>query len=159
MINVLRGLMVGSLLGAQLLFSTSALAGIVGPVDPPPDRPPLVVSAEVPVYPDLLLKAKFDGEVRLRVTTDGDRASTIAFESGGKILFAAAEENVRTWRFEPHQPTTFVAVFTYKLLSDSLCFKDAPKVVLHLPTEVQVTSRGFAICEDLSTSGKRGESK
>ena len=159
MINGMRGLIVGSLLGAQLLLPTSALTDIIGPDDPPPDRPPLVVSAQVPLYPDLLLKAKFDGEVRLRVTTDGERASTIMFESGGKILFTAAEENVRTWRFEPHQPTTFVAVFRYKLLPDSLCFKDVPTVVLHLPTEVQVTSRGFAICEDLSTSGKRGDSK
>jgi len=159
MINGTRGLIVGSVLGAQLLLPASALTEIIGPDDPPPDRPPLVVSAQVPLYPDLLLKAKFDGEVRLRVTTDGERASTITFESGGKILFTAAEENVRTWRFEPHQPTTFVAVFRYKLLPGSLCFKDVPTVVLHLPTEVQVTSRGFAICEDLSASGKRGDSK
>ena len=157
--NGMRGLIVGSLLGAQLLLPTSGLTDIIGPDDPPPDGPPLVVSAQVPLYPDLLLKAKFDGEVRLRVTTDGERASTITFESGGKILFAAAEENVRTWQFEPHRPTTFVAVFSYKLLPDSLCFKEAPTVVLHLPTEVEVTSRGVAICEDLSTAGKRGESK
>ena len=92
MINGMRGLFVGSALGAHLLLPASALTDIIGPDDPPPDRPPLVVSAQVPLYPDLLLKAKFDGEVRLRVTTDGERASTITFESGGKILFTVAEE-------------------------------------------------------------------
>ncbi len=159
MIYGMRSLMVGSLLGAQLALPTSAFADIIGPMDPPPDRPPLVVSAQVPLYPDVLLKAHVDGEVRLRVMTDGDHASIITFEGGRQIFFEAAEKNVRTWRFEPHQPSTFVVVFRYKLLADSLCFRDAPTLVLHLPTEVEVTSRGYAICEDLSTSPKAGDSK
>jgi TonB family protein len=125
-------------------------------MDPPPDWPPLVVSAQVPLYPPLLLRAHIHGEVRVRVTTDGDHATTIVLESGQQIFLEAAQENIRTWRFEPHPPSTFVAVFKYKLLPDSICFTDAPTVVLHLPTEVEVTSRGFAICEDLSTPTKSG---
>ena len=147
---------VGSLLAVALVLVASASAKIVGPAEPPPVRPPLVVAAQVPLYPALLLKAHIDGEVRVRITTDGNQASNMALESGGTIFLAAAEENIRTWQFERHQPTTFVTVFRYKLLSESQCFTDAPTVVLHLPTEVEVTSKGLAICEDLAPSANAG---
>jgi hypothetical protein len=154
MIYRLRTNVVGGILSALLILSSSPLADIVGPAEPPPDFPPLVLSAQIPIYPAVLLKARFDGEVRVRITTDGDQAEAVTLESGPQIFLQTVKDNIRTWRFEPHRPTTFVAVFRYRLLPDSLCYDEAPTIVLHLPTEVEVTSRGRAICEDLSMSRK-----
>jgi len=48
MIQAMRCVMVRSLLAAQLVVPASAFAGIIGPMEPSADRPPLVVSAQVP---------------------------------------------------------------------------------------------------------------
>ena len=43
---------------------------------------PHVITAQAPLYPEILQKAHFEGIVRLRVTTDGKRPSTITIIDG-----------------------------------------------------------------------------
>jgi len=69
------------------------------------------------------------------------------------MLAQAAKENVKTWQFEQHRPTTFEATFHYKLLlskCDSECNCDSVEkgsVLLQLPTNVEVSAKELLICD------------
>ena len=73
-------------------------------------------------------------------------------ESGPPMLAKAAQDNVKTWKFAPHEPTSFSTHFSYHLTTEESCKHDEPdngEVVLKLPTEVQITSRAsiHAYCD------------
>jgi hypothetical protein len=115
---------------------------------------PTVVTAGVPFYPPLARTARIEGVVRLRVSTDGERVSAISVESGPPMLIPAAQENVKTWQFKDHSPTTFEATFRYRMLPESECEIDSGTVLLRLPTEVEVSAKGIQTC-DPSVQSKR----
>src|SRR5689334_8423066 len=104
---------------------------------------PIVVSSSVPIYSDLARQAHIEGTVTLRVSTDGRRVSAVDAENGPPLLVNAAKENVKSWQFEAHPPTSFEVKFRYSLLDskcDSECkcgSEEKPSVVLHLPTNVE----------------------
>jgi hypothetical protein len=108
---------------------------------------PRVASAGVPLYPRTPRIAHIDGVVRLRLSTDGKRVSAIEVESGQPMLAKAAQENVKTWEFEEHSPTTFEVTFRYKILPQSECDIDNGTVLLRLPTEVEVSAKGVQTCD------------
>jgi hypothetical protein len=82
--------------------------------------------------------------VRLKVTTDGHHVVGTRVEEGHKLLAAAAEENVRTWQFQLHEPTTFTVTYKYNLVTNWKGDPENPTVVLRLPTEVEAaTMRWF----------------
>lgn len=117
-----------------------------------PNNPvPVVSSASVPLYPRIPLVSQITGVVRLRISTDGNRVTSMELESGQPILANAAEECIKTWQFEPHKPTTFVTTFTYRLLPMTCDAKgncngrENDEVLLHLPTEVQISTRAAVL--------------
>ena len=100
---------------------------------------PQVVQHAQPTYPPLARQTRIDGEVRVRFTTDGESVIDVASESGHPLLCAAAEENVRTWKFVAHTPGTFHVTFRYKLATDAteVSFFDSPAIVqIESPTPV-----------------------
>jgi TonB family protein len=104
------------------------------------------VSGEMPFYPPLARQAHIEGDIRLRVTTDGLGIASVVVESGQPMLARAAQDNVRTWKFASHEPTVFFTRFSYRLTSEETCEHDEPnngEVVLKLPTEIHVTSRAL----------------
>jgi TonB family protein len=123
-----------------------------------PERRPHVTSAQVPIYPLVLQVAHIEGMVELRVTTDGRGVASVAPASGQPMLAAAAVENVKTWQFEKHTPTTFTVVFRYRLLEsecDSMCECDSaerPSTVLKLPTEVEIDATEAVLCDPAYTA-------
>jgi outer membrane biosynthesis protein TonB len=104
---------------------------------------PMVASAAVPLYPPLAHAANMEGIVHVRVTTDGQRVKAAHAEDGPKPLAEAAEENARTWQFAVHEPTTFTVTYKYSLPTNWNSDSNNPVVVLHLPTEVQVSAIHF----------------
>jgi|SRR5580692_1120515 hypothetical protein len=107
---------------------------------------PEVKSGDMPFYPSLLRIAQVEGEVDLRVTTDGSGVVSITSDYGNLLLVKAAEDNVRTWKFEKHDPTSFATVFFYHLNKEMVtysCDPDEPDngtVILKLPGAVDITS-------------------
>jgi TonB family protein len=123
---------------------------------------PTVSSASVPLYPRVIRAARVQGDVVLRVSTDGLRVSAVEVEGGSPMLVEAAKENVKTWQFEPHKPISFQVTFRYKLLlltnCDSECNCDSEEresVLLQLPTNVNVSAKIPSICDPLG----KGEGK
>ena len=114
---------------------------------------PKVLSASVPFYPRIPQHGHIEGTVRLRVLTDGARVSHVQVESGPPMLAQAAQENVKTWRFEAHSRTTFEVTFRYQLLRvrcDATCKKcesaERPSTLLKLPREVEVNAEEAVVC-------------
>jgi TonB family protein len=107
----------------------------------PPQKLPVVKSGEMPFYPPLARVAHVEGDVQLRVTTDGSGVASVVVESGQPMLAKAAQDNVRTWKFEPHEPTSFSTLFSYHLLTEFKCEPGKPnngEFHIKLPTEVEV---------------------
>jgi TonB family protein len=121
---------------------------------------PAVLSASVPFYPRIPQAAHIEGVVRLRISTDGNRAASVEIQSGQPMLAQAAQDNVKTWQFEPHSPTTFEATFHYRLLPskcDAECNCDSvekPSVLLVLPTDVEVNAKELMVCDSASSKPK-----
>ena len=83
--------------------------------------------------------------VTLRVTTDGKRVVSFAAESGPPYLVLETKENVKTWEFQPHTPTSFEVKFEYTLSAPSSpCDSDSAEerakefIVLRLPAYVEL---------------------
>src|SRR4051812_26585645 len=74
-----------------------------------------VRSASMPLYPRVAPAARVQGTVVLHVSTDGQRISDVQAESGPPVLAQAAMENVKTWPFELHVPTSFDITFQFRL--------------------------------------------
>jgi hypothetical protein len=134
-----------------LVHLSSAAKASSQTADPKPFLP-VVVAASVPFYPRICQMAHIVGIVQLRIHTDGSRASTIDVESGQPMLAKAAQENVGTWRFQQHSPTTFEVTFHYNLL-DSTCdaqcecgSKEKESVLLQFPNTVEVNAAEVMTC-------------
>jgi hypothetical protein len=111
---------------------------------------PTVTSAAVPLYPRTADIVHIEGTVWLRVSTDGRRVSDVKVEGGPPMLAKAAADNVRTWEFRQHKPTTFKVKFNYRILPDSGCDMDNSVVMLRLPVEVEVSTKGVHTCDPAS---------
>jgi TonB family protein len=128
------------------------------------NSPPGILSASVPIYPRTPQMAHIEGVVRLRISTDGNRVASVEVQSGQPMLAQAAQDNVKTWQFEPHTPTTFETTFRYKLLPskcDAGCKCDSaekPLVLLELPSEVEVRAKELMVCDSPSRPKAGGPS-
>jgi hypothetical protein len=80
---------------------------------------PKVVQHREPMYPPLARQTRIQGEVSVKVRTDGESVSEAIAETGHPLLRKAAEDNVKTWRFVSHTPSTFNVTFLYKLMDNN----------------------------------------
>jgi len=144
--------------GAQVLFMLAL--GAIMAVGQQKKPLPSVLSASVPLYPRIPQMAHIEGVVRLRISTDGNRVASVEVQSGQPMLAQAAQDNVKTWQFERHSPTTFEATFRYRLLPskcDAECNCDSvekPSVLLQLPTDVEVNAKELMVCDSASNKPK-----
>jgi hypothetical protein len=99
---------------------------------------PRVASAPDPIYPKIALAARVSGTVRVHVTTDGKHISSIDREDGPPMLIKSTEDNLRSWLFEEHLPTSFDVTFEYKLIHIQGCEEGKRGVILNLPTRVEI---------------------
>ena len=108
---------------------------------------PLVTTGAMPLYPRPALAAHIQGIVKLRVTTDGEKVASVETESGPPMLVKAAKENVLTWKFDEHKPTTFVTTFEYVIEREAKCGFSNGVSTLKLPLEVRISSKGVQTCD------------
>jgi TonB-like protein len=101
---------------------------------------PTVITIAVPIYPAVARAAHVEGVVHLKISTDGHRVTTVEVQDGTKLLAVPAQDNVKTWQFSPHDPTTFVVTYRYKLVAQAKGDTSIPSVLLRLPTDVEVSA-------------------
>ena len=142
---------------ATLGFLLAASSGFLPTAAQQAERPLLrVISASVPFYPRIAASASIQGSVSLKLSTDGQQVSAVDAASGHPLLVSAAKENVATWRFERHRPTTFEVKFQYRLLDyacESGCnckTQETESVLIRFPTDVQVNAPIPLICDPVA---------
>lgn len=92
-------------------------------------RPLPEVTAHAPIkYVPLALQARIQGQVRLRIATDGHAVTGVTVKDGHPLLAQAAVENVRTWKFVDHVPGTF-DVIKFHYMEDDATFLQQPGIV------------------------------
>jgi len=112
-----------------------------------------ITTFDCPTYPPKAEAMGLQGMVELQVTTDGHRVTNIKLISGHPVLAQAAEENVNTWQFADHAPTTFPVTYFFIHQSDSEKESATPEggskcsAKMDLPNTVTVTTRApFPAC-------------
>jgi TonB family protein len=81
---------------------------------------PKVVQHSEPIYPPLARQTRIQGEVSVRITTDGESVREAVAQTGHPLLRKAAEDNAKTWKFAPHTPSAFNVTFRYKLMESTV---------------------------------------
>jgi hypothetical protein len=116
---------------AIILLSVPALIPSLAKAQETERLLPKVVEHAEPFYPSLCRQARISGDVSVRFTTDGQSVIAAEAETGHNLLRQAAEQNVRTWEFAPHEPGAFQVTFRYTIQSgpDSVVFLPSPGVV------------------------------
>jgi hypothetical protein len=120
---------------AHVWFMLSAFAVLAAPAARGQEQPcgtlPAVVQHAEPIYPPLARQTRIAGDVRLKITTDGESVTDVQVDGGHPLLRQAAVDNVRTWKFAKHPAGCFEVIFRYKLLSDDVevKFLESPSLV------------------------------
>jgi Gram-negative bacterial TonB protein C-terminal len=114
---------------------------------------PVVTTIGVPTYPIAARLAHAEGIVRIKVITDGRGVKDTEVQGSPPLLLAGlAEQNIRTWQFQPAEPTSFTVTYTYKLVHDSFPGGLNTSVRLELPTDVEVTATRLDYVDTAPTS-------
>jgi hypothetical protein len=108
---------------------------------------PLVIAGKLPLYPIMARAARVQGVVKIKVTTDGKKVTSIDVESGPPMLVKFAKENILTWEFTEHKPTTFVTTFEYIIEEPAQCDYSNDALTLKLPLEVRIIVKGLKTCD------------
>lgn len=116
---------------AILLLSVLPAFVLRSKAQEPAETLPKVVQHTEPMYPPLARQSRIQGEVRVKITTDGESVRDAEAGTGHPLLQRAAEGNARTWKFVAHTPGTFYVTFRYKLSSGNtdVEFLESPAIV------------------------------
>jgi outer membrane biosynthesis protein TonB len=90
---------------------------------------PTLIEHSSITYPAIARTAHVEGQVRLRITTDGRAVRSVVVIDGPLLLAKAATENAQSWKFVDHAPGTFEVTFNFKFLDDKTEFLDEPGIV------------------------------
>ena len=91
--------------------------------------------------------ARVQGIVKIKVTTDGKKVVSAEAESGPPMLVKFAKENIVSWKFTEHKPTTFVTTFEYLIDEPAQCDYSNAILILNLPLEVRISVKGLKTCD------------
>jgi acetyl esterase/lipase len=78
---------------------------------------PVVVHHAEATYPPISLVAHIEGDVRLKITTDGESVVSAEAISGPPLLLQTAMANAKSLEFAPHKATTFVITYRFRVVN------------------------------------------
>jgi hypothetical protein len=126
-------------------------------------RYPMLIRAEIPLYPPAAWSAHLGGKIEIEVTVEKGavvdaqvKHGTIELQSGGEksavsenqikllpYLSLPSVANVKTWQFEPGHRATLIITYVYQIEGEQTLRPENPKIELDLPRAVKVTARPF----------------
>jgi len=125
----------------RLGTTVAVLLMVAGPAATGRAGLPIVVAADVPMYPREAIDARTSATVRLSVSTDGQKAASVRVTGTLSPLTTSALDNIKTWRFASHEPVSFDVTYRYAILTRGC---EAPgrdthaAATLQFPTTVDV---------------------
>ncbi len=101
----------------------------------------IVLHADVPRYLPIAAMARVSGIVRIRLTVkDGVVADMEPVCSASPLLTSAAQDNIRTWQFDPGATGSFASVYVYSFDDSVGTMPVNPRVEMQLPVRVKITT-------------------
>lgn len=98
----------------------------------------------MPLYPPIAHTARIGGIVEIQITVErGAVVEARVISSSSPFLANPALVNVKTWRFEPADRTTFLVKYRYEIKEKQTAYPENARLELDLPREVRVTARPF----------------
>ncbi|HVQ42227.1 MAG TPA: carboxypeptidase regulatory-like domain-containing protein [Vicinamibacterales bacterium] len=122
---------------------------------------PVVIAGRWPQVNSIGAQANSSATVVARVTTDGEQVASVEVVRPAVLLTEDVVASIKTWKFEPHAPTTFETTFRFgRRTAEPRCYNDDRNAHLssRLPLELTVESTRTVIC-DPSVSFGRLQSK
>jgi len=110
---------------------------------------PVVIAADVPMYPAAAVGARTSGTVVVAVTTDGEKVANVRIAARDSALTLAAADNVKSWRFAPHAAASFDVTYRYAILTrgcESVGRDTHAAATIHFPTTVDVFAEVDGAC-------------
>lgn len=104
----------------------------------PVSSEPIVISASVPIYPELARAAGVAGDVRLLVTVVRGIVNKVEVQTGDRLLAQDASDNIKSWRFAETTDGKIETTFRYRLERRPVGANLNPRVELSLPGLVTI---------------------
>ena len=108
----------------------------------PQPQPRLPIHLQSLTYPPRARGARIHGDVEATIHIGSDGSVSIPTRPSGHPMFVeAAEENLKTWKFQPCESREMVITYHFKL-RESPSGSDQTQCLFDLPDSVTVTSDG-----------------
>ena len=101
---------------------------------------PILISSQVPQYPESARKVGMEGVVVAEVEVKNGLVAKRAVKSGDRLLAEAVLETIATWRFGEGESGSFSSVFVFELHSDRSGSDKNPQLDLRLPTFARISA-------------------
>jgi hypothetical protein len=63
------------------------------------------------------------------------------------MLVKFAKEDIFTWEFTAHKPTTFETTFEYVIEEPAQCYYTNSNAILELPLKAHISAKGLKTCD------------
>jgi len=126
-------IVLGLLLSAPVLGQTSSKAST--------PAVPILLAADLPMYPPIWRTAHLSGRVVVRVTVKAGRVVDTDVKSGESHLQVPTVSNLKTWRFGADVNGTFTVTYTYAISGEESAGPRNPKVEMLPSLDVHITAR------------------
>lgn len=126
-------IVLGLLLSVPVLGQTSSKASA--------PAVPILLAADLPMYPPIWRAAHLSGRVVVRVTVRAGRVVDTDVKSGESHLQVPTVSNLKTWRFGTDVNGTFTVTYTYAISGEESAGPTNPKVEMLPSLDVHITAR------------------
>jgi len=123
----------------------------------PQTQPRSPIHVESLVYPSIARYARIQGDVVLvaQIGSDG-RVSIPIRKSGHPILLQAAEDNLKTWKFQSGEDLEMEITYHFKIGGEPTYGDPGTRCSFDLPNSVTVVTRPPAVETNYSSHQKHG---
>lgn len=102
---------------------------------------PILLGADLPVYPPVWQAARITGKVVVLVTVKNGRVAATDVKSGAPELQVPTLANLKSWRFDNTENDQFTVTYTYQIAGEPTHGPTNPKVELLPSLDVNITAQ------------------
>lgn len=102
---------------------------------------PILLAADLPIYPPVWRTARLTGQVVVIVTVKEGRVVETEVKSGEPHLQVPTVSNLKTWRFDETVNGQFTVTYTYQISGVPVDGPSNPKVEVLPSLDVNITAR------------------
>ncbi len=103
---------------------------------------PVVMHADLPLYPPIARAARISGTVQVQVTVkDGAVVNTEVKSRANPLLVVPTLANLKTWQFWPKTDAAFLVTYIYTVEKKESDTVENPRIEMQLPNLVKITTR------------------